>query len=301
MSAKLDPSERSAIQQDLADWSTTSLRDLPWRRTRDPWSILVIEVMSQQTQIDRVLPKWQAFIDRWPDPSTFAATPLDEVLVFWKGLGYPRRARWLWMASATIVEHGFPETEAALLALPGIGPYTASAVRCFGFEHDVAVVDTNIGRVLARVTDSRLSVREVRSIADSLVPDGRSWAHNSALMDLGATICTARRPNCSTCPVSSTCRWFRRGCSDPDPSVRSAGVSTTQPRFEGSDRQRRGRILALLGEGPASERALVDALSARGDSAAHTATPIAIRQLCQDGLVSAQVNDEMTVWSLAKA
>jgi len=144
------------------------LRDLPWRRTRDPWAILVSEVMLQQTQALRVIPKWEAFIAAYPAPAACAEASLGDVLRLWQGLGYPRRARNLHAAARQISEVGeFPATLDALLRLPGVGNYTARAVLAFAYEADVAVVDTNIGRVLARVAGHSLSPREVQAVADS--------------------------------------------------------------------------------------------------------------------------------------
>jgi A/G-specific adenine glycosylase len=226
------------------------LRDLPWRATRDPWAVLVSEVMLQQTQVARVVPRWERFLERWPDPASCAAARLADVLVEWQGLGYPRRARNLWGAASCCVErHGgvLPRDLEALLALPGIGPYTARAVLAFAFEVDVGVVDTNIARVLARRAGERLTPRRAQAAADDWVPAGRSWEWNQALMDLGATRCRPV-PRCDGCPVD--CRWRDAGHPDPDPAVGSAGVSGPQAPFAGSDRQARGRLMAALAAGP---------------------------------------------------
>jgi len=227
------------------------LRDLPWRLTRDPWEILVAEVMLQQTQVGRVIPKWEAFLERFPDPATCAEAPLADVLLLWQGLGYPRRARNLHAtARAAVEQHGgrLPDELDPLLALPGIGPYTARAVVAFAFERDVAVVDTNIARILARVAGERLTAKRAQSIADESVPMGEGWTWNQVVMDLGATTCRPA-PACGNCPLAPTCAWHRAGHPEPDPSVGSAGVSTKQARFEGSDRQARGRVLKALGSG----------------------------------------------------
>ena len=160
-------------------------------------------------------------------------------------LGYPRRARNLHASARRIVEeHGgrVPANLDELLALPGVGPYTARAVLAFAHEVDVAVVDTNIARVLARVNDRRLTASEAQRIADMMVPEGEAWLWNQALMDLGATLCRPR-PLCDACPLAAMCDWAGEG---DDPSIGSAGVSTGQPRFEGSDRQARGRLMKEL-------------------------------------------------------
>lgn len=233
-------------------WGGPRLRDLPWRSERDPWRILVAEVMLQQTQADRVTPKWRAFLAEYPTTSDCAAASLGDVLRLWQGLGYPRRARNL-HATAGIVtrDHGghVPDELAALLALPGIGPYTARAVLAFAFEREVGVVDTNIARVLARTAGERLTPKRAQVDADALVPVGLGWLWNQVLMDLGAAVCRPR-PKCDECPVAASCRWFRTGLASPDPATGSAGVSGVQARFDGSDRQARGRVLAALGAGP---------------------------------------------------
>ena len=224
------------------------LRDLPWRRTRDPWAVLVSEVMLQQTQAARVVPKWHAFLQAFPSPVECAAATLGDVLRLWHGLGYPRRARNLHAGAVEIVARGeFPSTLAGLLSLPGIGPYTARAVLAFAFEADVAVVDTNIARVLARIAGHRLTPKEAQAAADEALPVGQAWAWNQSLMDLGAALCRPATPRCGECPLESCCAW--RGIGD-DPAIGSAGVSTTQARFDGSDRQARGRLLKALTGGP---------------------------------------------------
>ena len=229
----------------LFAWIAPRLRQLPWRETRDPWAVLVSEVMLQQTGVDRVLPKWKLFIETFPSATVCADASLGEILTLWQGLGYPRRARNLHASARRIVEeHGgrVPANLDELLALPGVGPYTARAVLAFAHEVDVAVVDTNIARVLARVNDRRLTASEAQRIADMMVPEGEAWLWNQALMDLGATLCRPR-PLCDACPLAAMCDWAGEG---DDPSIGSAGVSTGQPRFEGSDRQARGRLMKEL-------------------------------------------------------
>jgi A/G-specific adenine glycosylase len=230
-------------------WGEPRLRDLPWRRTRDPWSILVSEVMLQQTQVLRVIPRYLAFLERFPTPSTCAAAPLGDVLREWQGLGYPRRARNLHTTATAVVERGsFPETLDELLALPGVGPYTARALLAFAFEADAAVVDTNIARVYARVTGRPLRARELQRIADDVAPPGESWAWNQTIMELGAVLCRPSSPRCQECPVAGVCAW--RGSGAVDPAIGSAGVSAKQARFDGSDRQARGTLLRALGDRP---------------------------------------------------
>jgi len=245
---RLTPELVADLQDSLLGWAAPRLRELPWRATRDPWPVLVSEFMLQQTGVARVLPKWSAFVAEYPTPADCASASLGDLLRLWQGLGYPRRARNLHAsASAIVTRHGgvVPDDLESLLALPGVGPYTARAVLAFAFELDVAVVDTNIARVLARFTGRRLKPREVQSLADDFVAEGASWLWNQGFMDLGATVCRPD-PACDECPWSVECAW--RGEGD-DPSVGSAGVSVAQSRFEGSDRQARGRLIKALGAG----------------------------------------------------
>lgn len=261
MGPGLTPEQSAVLDAAAASW-----RDLPWRRTRDPWAVLVSEVMLAQTQVARVLPRWRRFLDRWPTVDRCAAAPLADVLVEWQGLGYPRRARDLWSAARRCVDdhHGaVPDDLAALLALPGVGPYTARAVLAFAFEQPVGVVDTNIARVLARRAGHRLTPGQAQRAADGWVPPARSWQWNQALMDLGATRCRPD-PRCGGCPV--TCAWRDAGRPGPDPASGSAGVSTRQARFEGSDRQARGRLMAALADGPVAGGALAAAAGLHGDA-----------------------------------
>lgn len=269
-------SERAA----LLSWGDRNRRDLPWRRTRDPWAILLAEVMAQQTQVDRVVAKWAAFLERWPDISSFAEDALSEVLVAWSGLGYPRRARNLWEASRVVVgrhDGRVPRELADLLALPGVGPYTARAVLAFAYEQDVAVVDTNVGRVLARREGSSLTPSEVQRAADAWLAPGEGWAWNQTVLDLGATVCRPREPTCAACPVRSGCAWAQRGRPAPDPALGSAGVSRRQARFEGSLRQARGRLLRAAEAGPVSVERREALLGPRSDEVAVS--------LVEDGLV----------------
>lgn len=241
----------TAHRDDLLAWFGDVGRDLPWRRTRDPWTILVSELMLQQTQVARVVDRLARFADRFPTPVACAAAPVGDVIDEWKGLGYNRRAVNLHRAATVIVdEHGgaVPDDLDALLALPGIGAYTARAVLAFAFEREVGVVDTNIARVLARWEGVRLRPAEVQRLADAEVIVGEGWAWNQALMELGALLCRPD-PRCDDCPVTARCSWQRAGRPEPDPSVGSAKVSKGQSRFEGSDRQGRGRLVDALRTG----------------------------------------------------
>lgn len=270
-------------QADVLRAGLAELRDLPWRRTRDPWSVLVSEVMLQQTQVARVVPRWARFLARWPTPAACAAAPLGDVLTEWQGLGYPRRARNLWLtATACVEQHGgrLPTELDALLALPGIGAYTARAVLAFALEAPVGVVDTNIARVLARREGERLAPRAAQAAADALVPPGRSWEWNQVLMDLGARRCRPV-PDCDGCPVR--CRWREAGRPEPDPAVGSAGVSRCQAAFEGSDRQLRGIVLAAVAEGGRAASGVERSMLDEGVDARRVAA--VVESLLADGLV----------------
>jgi A/G-specific adenine glycosylase len=234
----------------LEEWWTSSRgqRDqLPWRNERDPWRVLVSEVMLAQTQAARVAERYADVIAMLPTAKDAAGRSVGEYLGLWAGLGYYRRALSLRECAIAIVSrHGgvVPNDLQALLALPGIGAYTARAVLAFAFEEPVGVLDTNIGRVLARaVVGQPLTRPEAQRVVDELVSGKRPREFNLALMDLGATLCSSQHPSCATCPIeaASSCCWRRQGGDDPAP--RSAGTSRLQPRFEGSNRQGRGRLL----------------------------------------------------------
>lgn len=238
---------RAQLQEALLEWGRHELRDMPWRSTRDPWRILVAETMLQQTQVGRVAPRWTAFLERWPSPSACAGASRADVLRAWQGLGYNRRAVALHETAQRITEdHGgqVPRALEDLLELPGVGPYTARAVRVFAFELDDGVVDVNAARVLARaVAGTRLTAGAAQQLADDLVPPGEGWLWNQSVIELGATHCRKRSVACGSCPLSDHCAWRGEG---PDPAAGSAGTGSTQSRFEGSDRQGRGRLLDAL-------------------------------------------------------
>jgi A/G-specific adenine glycosylase len=281
------------IQGAVLAWGETARRDLPWRRTRDAWAVLVSEIMLAQTQVARVVPKWEAFLARWPDPAACARASVGDVIAAWTGLGYNRRAVFLHRAATTITaRHGgaVPADLDGLISLPGVGAYTGRAVLAFAFDQPVGVVDTNAARVLARAVAGRtLATGEAQALADALVPRGRAWDWNQAMLDLGATVCTARRPACDACPLgppitsaAALCAWARSG--GPDPAVGSAGTSRRQSRFDGSDRQGRGRLLARLTAptgGPIARRDLAAAAGWPHDPARALA---AAASLVADGL-----------------
>ncbi len=240
----------------LVTWFRTEGADLPWRRTRDRYAVLVSETMLQATQVARVVPYFESWIVRWPTAASLAAEPLGEALAAWHGLGYPRRARNLHRAAAIVAEHGWPER---LEDLPGVGAYTAGAIRCFADEAPVLPIDTNVRRVIARRWPDGWPG----------APAAADWAAGQALMDLGRLICTTRRPLCDGgCPL-------RDGCPAADAG---AVIDVTPPgrrqsRYEGSMRQRRGRLLAAIAtEGrvdalldpEAAESLVADGLARRG-------------------------------------
>lgn len=214
--------------------------------------------MLQQTSVARVLPKYEAFIDAFPTPGDLARAPLGDALQLWSGLGYPRRCRNLRDAAHVIHETysgHLPHTLDELLGLPGIGQYTARAVLAFAYRRDVAVVDVNVSRVLSRLEGTPMKARALQDLADQLVPQGLGWEWNQVMMDFGARHCTVRAPQCSSCPVKKQCRWAGVG-DDPAPS--SAGASKPQARFEGSDRQARGRALRAVASGARTQKELVE-------------------------------------------
>ena len=221
---------------------------LPWRQTRDPYAVLVSEVMLQQTQVDRVLPYYESWLARWPAVDALASASPADVIRAWQGLGYNRRALALHRAACLVVaENGgrVPVDPVALRALPGVGSYTATAVACFAGGIQTPVVDTNIGRVLARVLAGKGNVAEagtaqVAAEAHDLLPERGARDHNLALMDLGATVCSARAPTCNRCPLRAHCEWRRLG------SPVAVGALKPARRFDETSRFARGRIVDAL-------------------------------------------------------
>jgi A/G-specific adenine glycosylase len=246
------------LQDALLTWGAAHRRDLPWRRTRDPWAVLLSELMLQQTQAARVVPRYASFLERFPTPAACAASPVGDVIAEWSGLGYNRRAVNLHRCAVAVVErHGgvVPDALEALSTLPGIGPYTARAVLVFAFERDIGLVDTNAGRFLARAAAGRaLGPREAQALADALVPPRRGWAWGQAVFDLGALVCVKRSPRCDECPIVAHCAWAGAGWPAPDPvHAGSAGISRAQAPLAGSDREGRGRLVRALVAGPVAD------------------------------------------------
>ncbi|MDQ2662097.1 MAG: A/G-specific adenine glycosylase [Actinomycetota bacterium] len=236
----------------LNEWFADAARPLPWRAAEvSPWAVLVSEFMLQQTQVARVVPRWEAWLERWPTPGALAAEPPSEAVRAWDRLGYPRRALWLHRAAVELVERHDGQVPADLddlLALQGIGPYTARAIAAFAFGRRHPVVDTNTRRVIARAVLGQArpgppsTARDLASMS-ALLPatDATARVFNAAVMELGATVCTARAPRCDACPIAVQCSWRRMGYPPYDGPRRRA-----QARFEGSDRQVRGLVMREL-------------------------------------------------------
>jgi A/G-specific adenine glycosylase len=237
----------------LLDWYARVRRPLPWRATRDPYALLVSEVMLQQTQAARVVPYYDAFLARFPDPQALASAAPRDVLAAWSGLGYNRRALALQAAARDVAAHGWPED---LTELSGVGPYTAAAVASFAWDRQDVAVDTNVRRVLERFDGVQRPPKALADRARELVPPGRAAGFNQAMMELGATVCRPRAPRCAECPV-------RTGCAGGPVAPRPRGAE----RFEDSDRYARGRVVAALVRGerpPAVDERIVVALERDG-------------------------------------
>lgn len=255
------------MREALVSWFRENGRDLPWRRTRDPWRVLVSEVMLQQIQVKRAIPFYESFVARFPTVESLAAAPIAEAIRAWGDLGRYRRVVNLHRTARRIVDqHGgrVPSDPEVLVRLPGIGPYTAGAVACFAYERDVPFADTNMRRVLRRVffgadagTDagagaggrgSAAEEREMLAVAGELVPPGRGWEWNQALMELGALRCAARRALCDGCPLEAVCR-ARPAMGSVAPAPREPRAKKgSGHRYEDSNRYYRGRVLARLRE-----------------------------------------------------
>ncbi len=290
--AQLDGVQAEAIATAVIDWFEREARELPWRghaaEDVDPWAILVSEFMLQQTQAARVIPLFEAWMERWPRPSDLAAEAPGEAVRAWGRLGYPRRALWLHRAAVQLAaKYGdrVPRDVDALLSLTGIGPYTARAVASFAYADRHPVVDTNTRRVIARLVHGRAAAGQPKPSdlddMEALLPVDpvRARLFNAAAMELGAIVCTARAPLCATCPVASRCEWRGSGFPDNAPKVRR------QAAFTGSDRQARGRIMALLRNASAPIPA-AEALAAAADGASDSEQPQrAYDSLVADGLL----------------
>jgi len=241
------------VQQEIIDWFEAEGRDLPWRQPDfTPWGSLVCEFMLQQTPVARVIPKLEEFLTRWPTPAALVASPSGDAVRAWANLGYPRRALWLHACAVTIVEKfngEVPSNVEDLLALPGVGPYTARAIAVFAFGAHEPVVDTNIRRVIARHNQGNAdqgppSTKRDLEAMEALLPEpSLSPDFNAGIMELGALVCTARNPRCEACPIARTCAWKNAGYPE-----HVGPKKTVQKKYEGSDRQARGTVMKLLRE-----------------------------------------------------
>ncbi len=310
---------RSAeVHRLVIDWFRRSARPLPWRdRDASAWSILVCEVMSQQTPVARVLPRWHEWMRRWPTPADLAAAPSSEVLIAWDSLGYPRRALRLQETAAAIADqHGneVPRDEDVLLALPGVGAYTAAAVASFAYGRRAVVLDVNVRRVLGRVfaavehRPASLTAAEKRW-AGGLVPADEHVEWNAGAMELGALVCTARTPDCAQCPLIDVCAWVAAGKPSDPTLVRRAQA------WAGTDRQLRGAIMRVLRTAHDQESAdsirthlltaatadltADDAEALAGLPAVLRRTVAAVRDLDADGARTARLIDDLVRDGLA--
>ncbi len=228
------------LNDKILSWYSQNKRDLPWRKTADVYEILVSEIMLQQTQVDRVIPKYLAFLKQFPTAKHLAKAPASKVITAWAGLGYNRRAINLQRAAQQLV-HSVPED---LTELAGVGPYTANAVRCFALQQDVPVVDTNIRRIFSRLFFAgKGTAGEIDAFVAKAVPHGNGVAWNNALMDFGSLVCTANAPRCNACPFQKQCAAFKAGTQNE-----YLRIAPPQKPFKGSRRFYRGQVLNVLRE-----------------------------------------------------
>jgi A/G-specific adenine glycosylase len=299
----MGPVRRGRIQEAVISWFENNARDLPWRRTRDPWHVLVSEVMLQQIQVRRAIPFYERFLARFPTVESLAAAPLAEAIRVWEDLGRYRRIVYLHDTARIVMgryEGRIPSDPNELIKLPGIGPYTAGAVACFAYERDAIFLDTNMRRVLRRyffglqaatpATDKELMTR-----AMELVPPQRGWRWNQALMETGALVCTSRKPRCEECPLGDDCRARTEASAGgwPKPERKAAAH-----RYEETNRFFRGKVLAELrrvshaGSGGIALRELGRRVGQDFDEKDPSWLFVAVESLCRDGL--AKVSDEPT-------
>lgn len=254
------PSEATieAMRTGLLAWFAVNRRNLPWRQTRDPYRILVSEVMLQQTQVDRVIPYYERWLERFPTVEALAEAPTSELIKVWSGLGYNRRAIYLQKTARAVVDRYsgvFPSDMATLKSLPGVGPYTAGAIAAFAFEQDVAFLDTNMRRVVHRlafgsdIPARQATEEQILAVATRLVASGCGWVWNQALIEFGALQCTRRRPACVICPLQEVCSAFP--AIQTDIAELPAGSRLkNESAFHGSNRQFRGRVVEELRRQP---------------------------------------------------
>src|SRR6266516_234091 len=296
------------VHSKLLHWYITEKRDLPWRSTNDPYAILVSEIMLQQTQVDRVLPKYQQFLETFPTLADLAAASTAQVISSWVPLGYNMRAvRLQSIARQVISEYGgrIPDTIEELLKLKGVGRYTAGAIACFAYQKQVATVNTNINRVLHRIflgleyPEPKLNNDQILLLAEQVLPDGKAYDWNQALMDLGATICTSSNPQCSLCPLHEVCKahtemlqysLFPSGTVLRELRKVAEKKATYQAQpFTSTNRYFRGRIVDHLRSLPAGQRMPLTILGPKIKRQFRTKDLIWLQQpidrLAKDGLV----------------
>ncbi|MGH2614555.1 MAG: A/G-specific adenine glycosylase [Thermomicrobiales bacterium] len=259
---KLSDDRTARIRSGLLGWFADNARDLPWRRTRDPYAILVSEVMLQQTQVDRVIPYYERFLERFPTVAVLAASPTGDVIRIWSGLGYNRRAVNLQRAAQAVVDEHvgvYPRDVETLRSLPGVGAYTAGAIAAFAYEQDAAFLDTNMRRVLNRVIFGPEPAPEsqVLDAAKLLVPPGQGWSWNQALIEFGALQCTARRPACIVCPLRDECAAYPTMQAYLGAQGAATRTVKSEP-FASTTRYYRGRIVEILRTLPEHESGGVD-------------------------------------------
>ena len=273
----------------LQEWFEANGRhQLPWRLTTDPWAVLVSEVMLQQTSVARVLPRWERFMKRWPTVAACAREPLEEVLREWQGLGYPRRARALWLVAAAVSEHGWPPDEAGLRALPGIGAYTARALLAFSELGEAAEApprDVNLGRVAARAALGREPHEVSPALLDAALLEARPPAmslrdYTYALFDVGATRCRAR-PDCPACPLREACAWRTGGRA-------AVPLPPRQAPYRGSLRELRGALLAQSLRAPGATAGELAAAVSAVPGATAERVRAALAGLAADGLIAGE-------------
>ncbi len=280
------PGARAAVTAVLIAWYAAGGRhDLPWRRTRDPWAVLVSEVMLQQTPVARVLPRWSRFLLRWPTPESCAAAPLDEVLREWDGLGYPRRAAALWRCAGMVASTGWPADEPGLRRLPGVGPYTARALLCLAFDRPGAPArDVNLARVAARCYLGVETAPGARLDAALVAhrPAAMSWRdYTLALFDVGALLCRRRSAACQRCPLALGCASRARLAEGVEAPPRK------QAPYPGSMRQLRGSVLRAMLARPHQSVAELEAAVAGVPAAARPGAVVeALASLRRDGLLA---------------
>ena len=306
--ARADAAKVEAVRDAILAWFEENGRDLPWRRTRDPYRVLVSEVMLQQIQVKRAIPFYLAFLERFPTVEALAAAPLSEAIKVWDDLGRYRRVVSLHRTARIVVEeHGgrIPSDPSLLAKLPGIGPYTAGAVACFAFERAVPFVDTNMRRVLHRVfrgpevPEPAASEGELIDVAAELVPSegGDAWAWNQALMELGALVCTARKPRCDRCPTGDICcarDSIETALAGARSASRNKAGEVSPRRYEDSYRFLRGRVLARLREAPEEGVSLRELGAALREGFADEDLPWilgVVRSLEKDGLAAVDERD----------